>query len=54
MSVVHNANRQPPICLGLMFLHGDSSFVTYLQFSWPCMVYWTLMSKPLKCIYWTV
>ena len=32
MSVVRNANRQPPIFLGPMFLHGDGSFVTYLQF----------------------
>jgi len=32
MSVVHNGNRQPPIFLSPMFLHGDGSFVTYLHF----------------------
>jgi len=32
MSVVRSGNRQPPIFLGPMFLHGDGSFVTYLLF----------------------
>ena len=32
MSVLRNTNRQPPIFLSPMFLHGGGSFATYLQF----------------------
>jgi len=47
-SVVCNNAQQPPVFLGPMFLHGDGSFVTYINFLLICMACWSQMCRRQK------